>query len=77
MAGTATKSIGGPAAGGTVPTVPAGAERSDRVWLVGVYNMIAPEIGGRNPTVTIFRSVKMNPSSLGETDASALQQTNT
>jgi len=22
---------------------------------VGVYNMIAPEIGGRNTTVTIFR----------------------
>jgi alcohol dehydrogenase (cytochrome c) len=48
--------LGGPAAGGTV-TYSAHDEQNVAIvsGFVGVYNMIAPEIGGGNPTVTIFR----------------------
>jgi len=48
--------LGGPAAGGTV-TYSARGEQNVAIvsGFVGVYNMIAPEIGGGNPTVTIFR----------------------
>jgi alcohol dehydrogenase (cytochrome c) len=48
--------LGGPAAGGTV-TYGARGEQNVAIvsGFVGVYNMIAPEIGGGNPTVTIFR----------------------
>jgi alcohol dehydrogenase (cytochrome c) len=48
--------LGGPAAGGTV-TYSARGEQNVAIvsGFVGVYNMIAPEIGGANPTVTIFR----------------------
>ena len=48
--------LGGPAGGGTV-TYSARGEQNVAIvsGFVGVYNMIAPEIGGANPTVTIFR----------------------
>ena len=44
------------AAGGTVTYSVHGEQNVAIVsGFVGVYNMIAPEIGGANPTVTIFR----------------------
>src|SRR6267154_2926725 len=48
--------LGGPAAGGTI-TYSARGEQNVAIvsGFVGVHNMIAPEIGGGNPTVTIFR----------------------
>jgi len=48
--------LGGPAAGGTVTYSVHGEQNVAIVsGFVGVYNMIAPEIGGANPTVTVFR----------------------
>ena len=48
--------LGGPAGGGVV-TYSAGGRQNVAVvsGLVGVYNLIAPEIGGGNTTVTVFR----------------------
>ena len=48
--------LGGPA-GGSVLTYRAGGRQHVAVvsGLVGVYNLIAPEIGGGNTTVTVFR----------------------
>jgi alcohol dehydrogenase (cytochrome c) len=48
--------VGGPAGGGVV-TYNARGEQNVAIvtGFVGVYNMVAPEIGGGNTTVTIFR----------------------
>jgi alcohol dehydrogenase (cytochrome c) len=48
--------LGGPAGGGVVTYTAHGVQSVAVVsGFVGVYNMIAPEIGGGNTTVTIFR----------------------
>ncbi|MDB6085306.1 MAG: Pyrrolo-quinoline quinone [Gammaproteobacteria bacterium] len=48
--------LGGPAGGGVVTYNARGAQNVAIVsGFVGVYNSIAPEIGGGNPTVTVFR----------------------
>jgi alcohol dehydrogenase (cytochrome c) len=48
--------LGGPAGGGVVTYAARGVQSVAIVsGFVGVYNMIAPEIGGGNTTVTIFR----------------------
>jgi alcohol dehydrogenase (cytochrome c) len=48
--------LGGPAGGGVVTYAARGTQNVAIVsGFVGVYNMIAPEIGGENTTVTIFR----------------------
>jgi alcohol dehydrogenase (cytochrome c) len=48
--------LGGPAAGGVVTYDARGVQNVAIIsGFVGVYNMIAPEIGGTNTTVTIFR----------------------
>jgi len=48
--------LGGPAGGGVV-TYSAGGVQNVAVvsGFVGVYNQVAPEIGGGNTTVTVFR----------------------
>ncbi|HXO84205.1 MAG TPA: PQQ-binding-like beta-propeller repeat protein, partial [Gemmatimonadales bacterium] len=48
--------LGGPAGGGVV-TYSAGGMQNVAVvsGFVGVYNLVAPEIGGGNTTVTVFR----------------------
>jgi alcohol dehydrogenase (cytochrome c) len=48
--------LGGPAGGGVV-TYSAGGVQNVAVvsGFVGVYNLVAPEIGGGNTTVTVFR----------------------
>jgi alcohol dehydrogenase (cytochrome c) len=48
--------LGGPAGGGVV-TYSAGGRQNVAVvsGLVGVYNLVAPEIGGGNTTITVFR----------------------
>jgi alcohol dehydrogenase (cytochrome c) len=50
------QALGGPAGGGVV-TYSAGGKQNVAVvsGIVGVYNMVAPEIGGGNTTVTVFR----------------------
>jgi glucose dehydrogenase len=48
--------VGGPPAGGVVTYNARGVQNVAIIsGFVGVYNMIAPEIGGGNTTVTIFR----------------------
>jgi len=48
--------LDGPAAGGVVTYNARGVQNVAIVsGFVGVYNSVAPEIGGGNPTVTIFR----------------------
>jgi len=48
--------LGGPAGGGVVTYNARGVQNVAIVsGFVGVYNMVAPEIGGGNTTVTIFR----------------------
>jgi len=48
--------LGGPAAGGVVTYSARGVQNVGVVsGFVGVYNYVAPEIGGGNTTVTIFR----------------------
>jgi alcohol dehydrogenase (cytochrome c) len=48
--------LGGPAGGGVVTYAARGVQNVAIVsGFVGVYNMIAPEIGGGNTTVTVFR----------------------
>jgi alcohol dehydrogenase (cytochrome c) len=50
------RALGGPAGGGVVTYTAHGMQNVGVVsGFVGVYNMIAPEIGGANTTVTIFR----------------------
>ena len=50
------RALGGPAGGGVVTYTARGMQNVGVVsGFVGVYNMIAPEIGGGNTTVTIFR----------------------
>ncbi|MDB6082769.1 MAG: Pyrrolo-quinoline quinone [Gammaproteobacteria bacterium] len=50
------RALGGPAGGGVVTYTAHGMQHVAVVsGFVGVYNMIAPEIGGGNTTVTIFR----------------------
>ena len=48
--------LGGPVGGGVV-TYSAGGMKNVAVvsGMVGVYNLIAPDIGGGNTTVTVFR----------------------
>ncbi len=48
--------LGGPAGGGVVTYSARGAQNVGIVsGFLGVYNMIAPDIGGENSTVTVFR----------------------
>ena len=48
--------LGGPAGGGVVTYSARGVQNVAVVsGYVGVYNLIAPEIGGGNTTVTVFR----------------------
>jgi alcohol dehydrogenase (cytochrome c) len=48
--------LGGPAGGGVVTYSARGAQDVAVIsGFVGVYNLVAPEIGGGNPTVTVFR----------------------
>jgi alcohol dehydrogenase (cytochrome c) len=50
-----THNVGGPPAGGTVTYEVEGHQDVAVVsGYMGVYNTIAPEIGGANPTVTVF-----------------------
>jgi alcohol dehydrogenase (cytochrome c) len=50
------RELGGPAGGGVI-TYSAGGVQSVAIisGFVGVYNLVAPEIGGGNTTVTVFR----------------------
>jgi alcohol dehydrogenase (cytochrome c) len=50
------QALGGPAGGGVV-TYSARDKQNVAVvsGIVGVYNLVAPEIGGGNTTVTVFR----------------------
>jgi alcohol dehydrogenase (cytochrome c) len=48
--------LGGPAGGGVVTYSARGVQDVAVIsGFVGVYNLVAPEIGGGNPTVTVFR----------------------
>jgi glucose dehydrogenase len=50
------RDLGGPAAGGVVTYGARGVQNVAVVsGFVGVYNLVAPEIGGGNTTVTVFR----------------------
>jgi alcohol dehydrogenase (cytochrome c) len=50
------RDLGGPAGGGVVTYSARGVQNVAVVsGLVGVYNLVAPEIGGGNTTVTVFR----------------------
>ena len=50
------RDLGGPAGGGVVTYSARGRQNVAVVTgLVGVYNLVAPEIGGGNTTVTVFR----------------------
>jgi alcohol dehydrogenase (cytochrome c) len=50
------RDLGGPAGGGVVTYSARGRQNVAVVsGLVGVYNLVAPEIGGGNTTVTVFR----------------------
>ena len=50
------RDLGGPAGGGVVTYSARGVQDVAVIsGFVGVYNLVAPEIGGGNPTVTVFR----------------------
>jgi alcohol dehydrogenase (cytochrome c) len=50
------RELGGPAGGGVVTYSTGGVQNVAIVsGFVGVYNLVAPEIGGGNTTVTVFR----------------------
>lgn len=50
------RALDGPAAGGVLTYSARGAQNVAVVsGFVGVYNLVAPEIGGGNATVTVFR----------------------
>jgi alcohol dehydrogenase (cytochrome c) len=50
------RELGGPAGGGVVTYSARGVQNVAVVsGIVGVYNLVAPEIGGDNTTVTVFR----------------------
>jgi alcohol dehydrogenase (cytochrome c) len=50
------QALGGPAGGGVVTYSARGKQNVAVVsGIVGVYNLVAPEIGGGNTTVTVFR----------------------
>jgi alcohol dehydrogenase (cytochrome c) len=50
------QALGGPAGGGVVTYSAHGKQNVAVVsGIVGVYNLVAPEIGGGNTTVTVFR----------------------
>jgi alcohol dehydrogenase (cytochrome c) len=50
------RDLGGPAGGGVVTYSAHGKQNVAVVsGIVGVYNLVAPEIGGGNTTVTVFR----------------------
>ena len=49
-------SVGGSIGGGVVTYAARGVQNVAIVsGIVGVYNLVAPEIGGGNTTVTVFR----------------------
>ena len=53
------RELGGPAAGGVVTYSARGVQNVAAVaGFVGIYNYVAPEIGGGNTTVTVFRLPK-------------------
>jgi len=50
------RALGGPAGGGVVTYSVGGVQNVAIVsGSVGVYNLVAPEIGGGNTTVSVFR----------------------
>jgi alcohol dehydrogenase (cytochrome c) len=50
------QALGGPAGGGVVSYSARGVQNVAIVsGYVGVYNLVAPDIGGGNPTLTVFR----------------------
>ena len=50
-----TRNVGGPIAGELVSYEAAGHQRVAVVsGFVGIYNKIAPDLGGSNPTITVF-----------------------
>ena len=50
------RDLGGPAGGGVVTYSARGVQDVAVIsGVVGVYNLVAPEIGGGNPTLTVFR----------------------
>ena len=50
------RELGGPAGGGVVTYSVRGIQNVAIVsGIVGVYNLVAPEIGGGNTTVSVFR----------------------
>ena len=50
------RDLGAPAGGGVVTYTARGVQNVAVVsGFVGVYNLVAPEIGGENTTVTVFR----------------------
>jgi hypothetical protein len=50
------RELGGPAAGGVITFNARGVQNVAIVsGFVGVYNLVAPDIGGGNTTVTVFR----------------------
>jgi alcohol dehydrogenase (cytochrome c) len=53
------RELGGPAGGGVLTYMAGGVQNVAIVsGYVGVYNLVAPEIGGGNTTVTVFRLLK-------------------
>src|ERR1700676_2433019 len=54
--GLLRRDLGGPAGGGVVTYIARGRQNVAAVsGIIGVYNLVAPEIGGSNTTVTVFR----------------------
>jgi alcohol dehydrogenase (cytochrome c) len=50
------RELGGPAGGGVVTCSARGVQNVAVVsGMVGIYKLVAPEIGGGNTTVTVFR----------------------
>jgi hypothetical protein len=57
--GVGRRDLGGPAGGGVVTYSARGKQNVAVVsGIVGVYNLVAREIGGGNTTVTVFRLVR-------------------
>jgi alcohol dehydrogenase (cytochrome c) len=52
-------SVGGPIAGGVMTYTARNVQHVAVVSVfVGIYNILAPEIGGSNPTISVFRLAK-------------------
>jgi alcohol dehydrogenase (cytochrome c) len=50
------RDLGGPAGGGVVTYLARGKQNVAVVsGIIGVYNLVAPELGGGKPTITVFR----------------------